>query len=259
MVDYVAVERLNERQLREIAIGLEKGARQAHISVPGGELAQVPEMIRGAGENGEAFDLVGTAVGVVPLDRIVTGERAQPGDVLVGFPTSGIHSNGLTLARKVLLDDSKEWSVGTHVAELGRTIGEELLEPTLIYVDLALELLRRCDVRALFHITGDGFLNLRRIAAPVGFEIEALPPVPAIFELIQRTGGIDDPEMYRVFNMGVGFAAVVPAPDAAAALAVPKDLGIDAWVLGRCAADESKAVHLRPLGLVGTGGEFELE
>ena len=259
MVDYIAVERLDERQLREIAVGLEEGARQAHISIPGGELAQVPEMIRGAGDAGEAFDLVGTAVGVVPLDRIVTGERAQPGDVLVGYASSGIHSNGLTLARKVLLDERREWTVETHVAELGRTLGEELLEPTRIYVGLVLELLRRVDVRALFHITGDGFLNLRRIPALVGFEIDKLPPLPPIFDLIRSAGGVGDAEMYRVFNMGIGFCAVVPQNDAAAAVAIAKDLGIDAWVLARCVADEAKTVRLRPLGLVGTGGEFRPE
>lgn len=260
MVDYVAVARLDEQVLREIAVGLEEGARQAGITIPGGELAQVPEMLRGPEGGDGGLDLVGTCVGTVELDRIITGARIEPGDVVVGYASSGIHSNGLTLARKVLLDERREWGVETHVAELGRCIGEELLEPTRIYVRLALELLRRCDVRALMHITGDGFLNLRRVEAKVGFEIETLPAPPAVFRLVQEAGGIDVAEMYRVFNMGVGFCAVVPASDADGALAAGREVRIEGWVLGRCVADEARTVRLRPPGLAGSsGGEFRPE
>jgi phosphoribosylformylglycinamidine cyclo-ligase len=254
MVDYVALEDATTDQLRQLAVGLAEGARRAHISIPGGETAQVPEMLH-ASTAGDAFDLVGTCVGLVDLDRIVTGSRVAPGDALVGFASTGIHSNGLTLARRVL-HDRAGLAYDQHVEDFGRTLGEELLEPTAIYVDLAMRLLAEADVRALFHITGDGLLNLRRAEAPIGFDLEFMPAPGAVFELIQRVGELDAAEMYRVFNMGVGFCAVVPESDVARALDSGRGLGIPGWRLGHAAASPDRRVRVLPLGIESAGERF---
>ena len=239
MVDYVAVKSTDHDQLLELARGLVEGARRAHVSIPGGETAQVAEMLAGGAE---AFDLVGTCVGTVPLDAMITGERAALGDALIGYASTGIHSNGLTLARRVF--GQAGWPLDHHVPEFGRTLGEELLEPTAIYVDLALALRATLDVRAFAHITGDGFLNLARVPANVGFGITALPPEPAVFAIIRELGGIPDAERYRVFNMGVGFCAVVPEGEAERALAIGAEHGIECWRLGSVTAEHPGEVRI---------------
>ena len=248
MTDYVAVESADGNLLSQLAVGLRRGAELAHMSIPGGELAQVREMVRG-------IDLVGTCVGTVAIDRILTGAAVQPGDAIIGYASSGIHSNGLTMARDILIGDDRE-RVFKHIEEFGRTLGEELLEPTTIYVDLAMRLLAEVDARALTHITSDGFLNLARIDAKVGFEIEVLPETPPIFEMIARTGGIAAADMYLVYNMGVAFCAIVPEADAARAIAIGDACGIPAWRIGTCTPDVEKRVHIAPAGLRSAAGHF---
>src|SRR5260221_1488713 len=205
LVDYTAVEDAQPQMLRDIAIGLREGAEQAGIEIPGGELAQLPELIRGhPSPNG--FDLCASCVGLVPLDRIVTGASIQPGDAVIGIPSSGLHSNGFTLARRVLTD------LNEVAPELGgRSIADELLEPTVIYVRAILDLLGSgADVRGLAHITGDGFLNLTRLEAEVGYLIDQPLPVPPVFRLIAERGPVPEEELWEVFNMGCGFCVVVP-------------------------------------------------
>jgi phosphoribosylformylglycinamidine cyclo-ligase len=205
LVDYIAVEEADPDQLRQIAEGLKEGAEQAGIEIPGGELAVLPEVIKGH-PSPHGFDLVGACFGLVDLDKIVTGDRIEPGDAIVGVPSSGLHSNGYTLARRALPDLEEELD--------GRTVGDVLLEPTRIYVREVVELLRSdIDVRGLAHITGDGFLNLGRLEAPVGYRIsEPLAPQP-VFDLIAERSGTAPEEMYEVFNMGCGLCCVVPAAD----------------------------------------------
>jgi phosphoribosylformylglycinamidine cyclo-ligase len=212
VLDYLAVEQADPAVLAAIARGLKAGAEQAGVEIPGGELAQVPELIRGhPSPNG--IDLVGTCVGTVALDAIVTGARLEPGDALIGLPASGVHSNGFTLARRVLPD------LEEAPPELrGATVGAALLEPTVIYVRAALELLGSVDVRGLAHITGDGLLNLLRLEAEVGYRVDSPLPPPPIFGLIADRGGIEPAELYEVFNMGCGFVVAVPEADAEAAL-----------------------------------------
>lgn len=248
MTDYIAIDREDASVLAEVARGLRRGAELAHITIPGGEVAQVRELVRG-------LDLVGTAVGLVAMDRIITGSRIESGDAIIGFASSGIHSNGLTLARSVLLGEHSR-RVLEHVPELSRTIGEELLEPTAIYVDLALRLIRETDVHALAHITGDGFMNLRRFEAPVGFRIETLPARPPIFSLIAREGRIPDEELFMIYNMGIGFCAIVPPGDAEQAIRAGLELGIAAWRIGECTDDPDRVVHIIPAGLGSVGGHF---
>jgi len=213
LVDYIAVERADPEMLGQVAEGLKAGAEQAGIEIPGGELAQLPDVIRGH-PSPTGFDLVGTCVGLVRLDAIVTGARIEPGDAIVGIASSGLHSNGYTLARRALPDLGEALGTGT--------VGDALIEPTRIYVREVVDLLRSdVDVRGLAHITGDGLLNLGRLDAPVGYRIaDPLPPQP-VFELIAARSGTPPEEMYEVFNMGCGLCCIVPpgnAEEAAAAL-----------------------------------------
>src|SRR3954449_700465 len=158
VLDYLAVEEAEPDALGQIGRGLARGAEQAGVEIPGGELAVVPELIRGH-PSPRGFDLVGFCVGLVELDALVTGAAVEPGDAVVGVPSSGVHSNGLTLARRALPD------LGEAPPELGgQTVGEALLEPTLIYVRAVHELVAsEVDVRGLAHITGEGLLNLLRL------------------------------------------------------------------------------------------------
>jgi phosphoribosylformylglycinamidine cyclo-ligase len=212
MLDYIAVEQADPVALEQIAIGLRRGAELAGIEIPGGELAILPDLIRGH-PSPRGVELSGAGVGTVALDRIVTGERCAPGDALIGLPSSGLHSNGFTLARAVLgeyegLEERPEILGGVSVADA-------LLEPTVIYVKAVLALLRSSvAVHGLAHITGDGLLNLRRLNADVGFEIDAPLDVPRICALICERGAIEPKQAYQHFNMGCGFAVVVAAGDA---------------------------------------------
>jgi phosphoribosylformylglycinamidine cyclo-ligase len=217
LLDYLAVEEADPEMLAAIGRGLKVGAEAAGVEIPGGELAIIPELIRGH-PSPHGFDLCASCFGTVALDAIVTGEEIAPGDALVGLPSSGLHSNGYTLARRVLepLGDD------TRPAELGgASIADALLEPTVIYVRAALELLRSdIPVHGLAHITGGGLTNLPRLNEQVGWAIESPLPVPPVFELIQREGDVSDEEMSEVFNMGCGFVAIVPATRAEEAVAL---------------------------------------
>jgi phosphoribosylformylglycinamidine cyclo-ligase len=220
MLDYLAVEQPDPAALAQIARGLKVGAEDAGIEIPGGELAVLPELIRGhPSPNG--FDLCGAAFGTVAPDAIVTGAAIAPGDALVGLPSSGLHSNGYTLARRALLGDGG-LSLDDAPPQLGgATVADVLLEPTVIYVRAVLELLASgIGVHGLAHITGGGLSNLLRLNDGVGFAIEAPLPVPPVFGLIARLGGVPEAEMWDVFNMGCGFVAVVPADRADEAVAL---------------------------------------
>ncbi len=206
MLDYIAVQKAEPAVCEEIGIGLARGAELAGVEIPGGELAQLGDLV-------SSVDVSGACFGTVALDAVVDGSTVQPGDAIVGLPSSGIHSNGYTLARSALS--------GIPLADerLGRPLGDVLLEPTEIYVKPIVELLRsEVEVRGLAHITSGGLGNLLRLAAEVGFEIDDPLPVHPIFELIQEHGEVSEEEMYDVFNMGCGFCVVVPASDEAAAL-----------------------------------------
>ena len=224
MVDYVAVESAEPVMLEAIGAGLAEGARQSNISISGGEIAQLKDIIKGH-DTGLGFDLAGSAIGRVDLDKINLGESVSAGHVIIGINSNGIHSNGLSLARRALFEIAG-YSADKHIDALGCSVGEELLRPTYIYVAEALDVLGRLDrVGALVHITGDGFLNLTRVKADVGFVIDDLPPAPALFGLIQDITGADAMEMYHVFNMGIGFCLVVRPEDEATALEIVRGHG----------------------------------
>jgi phosphoribosylformylglycinamidine cyclo-ligase len=219
LLDYLAVESADPALLREIAVGLRAGAEAAGVEIPGGEVCQLPEVIRGH-PSPYGFDLVGSAFGTVGLDAIVDGSACRPGDAVIGVPASGVHSNGLTLARRALLTEG-ELSLDSRPARLGgASVADVLLEPTVIYVRAVLALLEDGPaLHGLAHITGGGLVNLLRLGDGVGFEITRPLPVPPVFELIAELGDVPTPEMWEVFNMGCGFCVVVAAEDAEAAVA----------------------------------------
>ena len=236
MLDYIAIERADPAVCEQIGVGLARGAELAGVEIPGGELAQLGDMVRG-------FDVAGACFGTVALDAIVDGSAVQPGDAVIGLPSSGLHSNGYTLARSALdglpLDEDPE-------GRLGRPLGEVLLEPTEIYVKAALELLRsEVEVRGLAHITSGGLNNLLRLRAEVGYRIDnPLKPQP-VFELIGDLGSVPEEEMYEVFNMGCGFCCVVAAPDEERALKLLGARYPAATTIGR-ADDDAGRVQRRP-------------
>ena len=179
LVDYIAVEKADAAMLDGIAAGLAEGARQSNISITGGEIAQLRDVVRG-------FDLVGTAIGTVPLDRIIVGRDLVPGEWSSASPAAASTATAMTLARRVLFD-RRGLTVDSLSPNSAAPLGEELLRPTFIYVPEILEVLEQIpSVKALVHITGDGLLNLPRVAAEVGFVLDDLPPPPPIFGLIEE-------------------------------------------------------------------------
>jgi len=254
-VDYIAVERLNPSVVEEIAKGLCEGARMARVAVVGGEIAQLGEMIRGV-DVGLGFDLAGTAIGIVNLSKIITGSNLEAGDVVIGLPSNGIHSNGLTLARRIFFEHLG-WDAQHHCEELACTIGEALLTPTKIYVEPVVGLLKSdVSVKALSHITGGGWLNMLRTAAPACLRIDSLPEPHPIFKLIQRFGNVTDAEMYRTFNMGVGLSIIVSKSDAERALDVLSQFGESPMLLGEVEEVGRRMLKLVPLKLVWACGGF---
>ncbi len=206
MLDFILCREADPEVCGQIGQGLRAGAELAAIEIPGGEIAQVGDVVKG-------WELGGSAIGLVALDAIVSGERIAAGDALIGLPSSGLHSNGYTLARRALAD------VPLDDTRLGPPLGDILLEPTTIYVRAVLELLASdVDVRGLAHITGDGLNNLLRLSRSVGYELSDPLEVPPVFGLIQDLGGVSGEEMHEVFNMGLGFVCVVPDADADAAI-----------------------------------------
>ncbi len=225
MLDYLAVDRADRRVAAQIGEGLARGAELAGIEIVGGELAQLGEIVNG-------LDIAGACFGLVALDSLVTGSAIEAGDPVIGLPSSGLHSNGYTLARAAL----GELDLGDQ--RLGRPLGELLLEPTEIYVKPVLELLRSpVEVRGLAHITSGGLGNLLRLETEAGFEIGDPLPVPPIFELIQELGGVEEEEMREVFNLGVGFCCLVAADDEAGALELLRAHYPGAKRIGRAAAE----------------------
>lgn len=232
-VDYIAIDKPDERLTSEVGKGLEEGARQSNMTIVGGEIAVLPELVKG-------FDLAGTCLGAVDKKRIITGQRIEPGDALVALPSSGMHSNGMTLVRKIL--DKNDIGYKDRVKGLRRSVGLELLTPTTIYVRQVMELLDEFDVRGMANITGGGLRNLLRLKKGTGFEIDDPIKPQAVFKVLQELGNVSDEEMYQTFNMGMGFSMVVPWKEADE---VAKATG--AKVVGR--AVKKEGIRVPELGL----------
>ncbi len=213
MVDYLAVDKPNPEIAIEIGEGLSNGAIQAKIAMIGGETASLPEIVRN-------FDLAGTGIGLVDVDRIITGDQIKEGNVLIGITSNGIHSNGLSLARRVFFEQSHLRIDDPLPGYPNIIIGEELLKPTRIYVKPIIELLNSgIEVHGLAHITGGGFTNLKRLKKGVGYHIDNLPQPNPIFRSMYSLG-VPLKEMYRVFNMGIGMVVIVSEEDSAATIKI---------------------------------------
>jgi len=232
--------------------GIVKGATEAECVIPSGEIGDVPELIKSLVE-GKGFDMVFASVGEVHLERIIFGNNLKPRDSVIGLRSSGIHSNGVSLARKVLF---KKWGGKYEPHEVPNGLDKELiyevLEPTRIYVKPLLNLARTCEVKAAVHITGDAYLKFGRLMAfnkGVGFNFDNFKPQP-IFQLIQETarqikGVITDAEMFKTFNMGWGFAVVVESHIKDEAVDALWRSGVEAEHIGTVTRSEKIAVNHR--------------
>jgi phosphoribosylformylglycinamidine cyclo-ligase len=230
-LDYFATGRLLPNVVVDVVKGLAEGCREVGCALIGGETAEMPGLyIEGD------YDLAGCIVGIVDRDRIVTGGRIEPGDTLVGLASNGLHTNGYSLARRILLDAGENsLSLYEHLPSLGRTLGEELLMTHRCYAPTVLPLLEEFDIKGMAHITGGGFYdNIPRILpANCSATVERRTwPIPPIFSLIQERGNVPEPEMFRTFNMGIGFIMVVPADQAPLLAHSLNAAGESAYILG---------------------------
>ncbi len=239
-LDYIACGKNVPEKIAAIVAGVAEGCVQAGAALVGGETAEMPGFYP---EN--EYDLAGFSVGVVEKERILDNATMRPGDAILALPSSGVHSNGFSLVRKIFNVEYAD--IHRRYDEFSGTLGETLLTPTKIYVKSVLALLERVDVRAVSHITGGGFYeNIPRALAEgcvAKIEKSALR-VPPIFPLLQSVGKIPERDMFNTFNMGVGMAVVVPGEQADEALRVLREAGEDAYVMGEIAAGEEKGVAL---------------
>ncbi len=228
-LDYFATGELSVSKAQEVVAGIAEGCRQAGCALIGGETAEMPSFY----PDGE-YDLAGFAVGVVDRSKIIDGRHIAPGDVVLGLASSGLHSNGYSLARRVLFDHAK-LTIASRLSELNRSIGEVLLTPTRIYAKQILALLEQFPIKGIAHITGGGITeNLPRVF-PKGVRARITRkawPVPPIFDVIGRLGQVDRDEMYRVFNMGIGLILVVPPDSVSGVLDRAAMLGDLGWPIG---------------------------
>jgi len=262
LLDYMATDRIDEGVLDEVARGLFLGAELAGVAIPGGEIAQVGEMLADSAGGGPMLDLVGTAIGALPplaggWRHALDGSAVQPGDVVIGLPSSGLHSNGYSLARHALFKKGG-MSMSDQVPGTARRLADALLQPTRVYVNAA-EALWAAGItpRGMAHISGGGLLNIARLAANVSYELDAMVATPEIFALIADKGQIPPATMYATFNMGIGFCVVVGKADQQAALAALKQAGEDAVRIGWVTARTGKTVSIPAAGLTGRGDTFE--
>jgi phosphoribosylformylglycinamidine cyclo-ligase len=231
MTDYIATGKVVPERIAAIVSGIAAGCAQAGVALIGGETAEHPGLLEP-----DEYDCAGAATGVVEFADILGPHRVVAGDVVVALASSGLHSNGYSLVRRVFA--SAGWALDRHVAEFGRTLGEELLEPTRVYTRdlLTLTHTRGIDIHALSHVTGGGLAaNLARVLPQDAFarvDRSTWTP-PAVFEVVRELGRVPVADLERTLNMGIGFVAVLPAAQADLAIATSKSQGIDAWLLGQ--------------------------
>ena len=239
-LDYIAVGKNFPAKIAAIVSGVAEGCRQAGCALIGGETAEMPGFYPE-----DEYDVAGFSVGMVDKPKMIDGSRLEAGDVLIGVASSGVHSNGYSLVRKTLGINEK--SVHRYMDEFGKTLGEELLTPTRIYVKAIQSMMQVADVKAISHITGGGFYeNIPRMLKDgIHAEIEkAAAPVPAVFDVIAKTGNIPERDMYNTFNMGVGLVTAVAKNDADKALAALAEAGEKAYIIGQTVAGE-KGITLK--------------
>lgn len=228
-VDYYAIQEPDSKMAHEITQGLVEGAIQSKMAIIGGETATLPDIIKGLNKKG--FDLAGVAIGLLPKEQLILGEEIKPGDKIFGIASDGLHSNGFTLARKVLLENHS-----IHDTVDGVSLADELIRPTAIYVQEVLEMVKRAEIHGLANITGGAFLKLARLLrqakTSVGVKLDSLPEPQPIFQLIRRLGNVTTKEMYKTFNMGVGFCVIAPESEAAEIEAICTHHRKDVQIIG---------------------------
>ena len=233
-LDYIACGKNVPERIAEIVSGVAEGCVQAGCALTGGETAEMPGFYPA-----DEYDLAGFSTGLADRDRLFDKSSIVPGDAVIALPSSGVHSNGFSLVRKVF--DVENRDIRTYVDELGMTLGEALLTPTRIYVKPVLELARQVKIKSVAHITGGGFFENIPRALPKGISVRiergAVRVLP-IFDLIAKTGGIPERDMFNTFNMGTGMTVTVPSDQADQALRVLRGCGEDAWLLGETVASE---------------------
>ena len=237
-LDYIAIGKNVPEKVATLVSGVAEGCVQAGCALIGGETAEHPGTMAA-----EDYDLAGFAVGIVDKSKIIDQNKMKPGDVILALPYSGIHSNGYSLVRKVF--DVESADLNKYFDELGMTLGEALLVPTVIYVKPVLAAIEAAEVHGVSHITGGGFYENIPRCIPDGLCAivnKADIKVPAIFNLLQREGNIPERDMYNTYNMGVGMAVIVSAETVDAAMAALKAEGVDAYVIGEVAAGDEKIV-----------------
>ncbi|MGI6358915.1 MAG: phosphoribosylformylglycinamidine cyclo-ligase [Bacillota bacterium] len=236
-LDYIACDRLVPEKIASIVAGVAAGCRLAGCALIGGETAEMPGMYAK-----NEYDLAGFAVGVADRSELIDGSAIRPGDVLVGLASSGVHSNGFSLVRKLVLEIAQH-QLTDMVPALGeqQTLGEILLTPTRIYVPTVLQLKQQCNIKGMAHITGGGLTENVPRMLPQGLGVEIIRgswPVPPIFPYLQRIGDVPVEDMYRTFNMGIGFVLAVPAEQAEQTLTAANQLGEQAFLIGSVVAGQ---------------------
>ena len=233
-MDYIATGKLQPRVIEQVIAGIVNGCDDAECSLIGGETAEMPDFYT----EGE-YDLAGFVVGEVKEDSVIDGSNVNTGDTIIGLSSSGLHSNGFSLIRKLFFQELK-MTVDTYVPEFGKTLGEELITPTQIYVKKLFKVLAdfRVNIHGMAHITGGGFQNIKRINENKGYVIDKLPEIPPVFQVTQEKGGITDSEMFKTFNMGIGFVIITDNPDAVCSALKP-----DAHIIGF--VDDSKKILIK--------------
>ncbi|TYU83872.1 phosphoribosylformylglycinamidine cyclo-ligase [Listeria monocytogenes] len=238
-LDYIATGKTDPVKMERIVKGVADGCEQAGAALIGGETAEMPDMY-----GAEDYDLAGFTVGAVEKQKLITEGAVKEGDTLIGIPSSGIHSNGYSLVRKIFFKDN-EWTLDAEISELDVPLVEELLKPTRIYVKPVLEVLKEIDVHGITHVTGGGFVeNLPRMLTndlAVKVELGSWPVLP-IFEVMKKYGQLNEMEMYEIFNMGIGMVLAVAKADVERTLEVLVQNGEAAYVIGEVTTRENDAV-----------------
>ncbi len=245
VTDYIACGKVVPERIAAIVKGIAQACAAAGAALLGGETAEHPGLL-----DPDEYDIAGATTGVVERDRILGPDRVRAGDVVLGLAASGLHSNGYSLVRKVLLADAG-WSLDRHVDDFGRTLGEELLTPTRVYAKDILALIGACEVHAISHITGGGLANnlVRVLPDGIAARLDRASWTPApVFRTVQGVGGISQPDIEATLNMGVGMAVVLPEASVDAARAALDARGVPSWVLGETRSDAGSAASVELVG-----------
>jgi phosphoribosylformylglycinamidine cyclo-ligase len=258
LLDYIAIDRIDENVLERIARGLSEGAQEAQVEIAGGEIAQVAGLLASSEDGPPMFDLVGTALGEIEGNppRALDGSMVRLGDVVIGLPSSGLHSNGYSLARYALFEKA-DLALDYRLPETRQTLADALLEPTKIYVRPVQALWdANIPVHGLVNISGGGLLNLTRLSAEVSYILDSLPDEAPVFRLIREKGELSWAEMFATFNMGVGLCIVVPESSVESSLNVLEDAGESPFILGSVVQGNERSVQIPKWNLTGSGDEF---